>query len=160
MSQHQIAEIWSMIADIEFAMLTTEDGGKLRSRPMYASQSSFDGTLWFFTKASSHKIVEVAKEQQVCVSYADPAKQNYVSLSGTVTVVRDHDAVDTHWTESMRTWFAKGKDDPEVALLRVDISEVEYWDAPNSTMVHAYGYVKALMTGESPHSGKNEKVVL
>jgi hypothetical protein len=26
----------------------------------------------------------------------------------------------------------------------------EYWDSPNSTMLHLYGYVKAAVTGESP----------
>ena len=34
----------------------------------------------------------------------------------------------------------------------------EYWDAPNSVMVHAYGYVKAVLTGTPPSSGENEKL--
>ena len=58
----------------------------------------------------------------------------------------------------MRTWFPKGIDDPEAALLKVAVDGAEYWDAPNSTMVHAYGYLKARLTGESPHPGENEKV--
>jgi hypothetical protein len=30
----------------------------------------------------------------------------------------------------------------------------EYWDSPNSTMLHLYGYVKAAVTGESPKTEK------
>ena len=52
-------KLWSMMKGVKFAMLTTEDGGHLRARPMVAAQKDFDGTLWFFTRASSHKVDEV-----------------------------------------------------------------------------------------------------
>ncbi|MGI4794501.1 MAG: pyridoxamine 5'-phosphate oxidase family protein [Janthinobacterium lividum] len=45
-----------------------------------------------------------------------------------------------------------------MALLKVAIDAAEYWDAPNSTMIHAYGYLKARLTGEAPEPGGNEKV--
>jgi general stress protein 26 len=151
-------KLWSMMKDIQTAMLTTEDGGQLRARPMVASQRGFDGTLWFFTKASSHKVSEVGAEHQVGVSYADSSRQNYISLSGRAAVVVDKASIEAHWTAAMRTWFPAGIDDPDIALLRVTVEAAEYWDAPNSAMVHAYGYVKAVLTGEPPHPGDNRKV--
>jgi len=153
-------KMWEMMKSISFAMLTTEDDDNLRARPMVAAQKEFDGTLWFFTRASSHKVNEVQHDQRVGVTYADPSKQDYVSLSGHARLVRDKAAIDAHWGESMRTWFPKGKDDPDIALLKVDVTMAEYWDAPNSTMVHAYGYLKAVVTGEPPHPGENEKIRL
>ncbi len=153
-------KLWDMMRSIGFAMLTSEDEGQLRARPMVASQKEFDGTLWFFTRASSHKVEEVQTQHRVGVTYAEPSKQNYVSLSGDATLVRDADHIASHWTELMRTWFPKGKDDPDIALLRVDVTQAEYWDAPSSAMVHAYGYVKAVVTGASPHPGENEKLKL
>lgn len=151
-------KMWSMMKDIGFAMMTTEDGDNLRARPMVAAQKEFDGSLWFYTRASSHKVDEVQGDQRVGITYAEPSKQNYVSLSGKARLVRDKAAITEHWQESMRTWFPKGTDDPDIALLRVEITEAEYWDAPNSTMVHAYGYLKAVVTGEPPHPGGNEKL--
>ncbi len=153
-------KLWGMMRSISFAMLTTEDDDNLRARPMVAAQSEFDGTLWFFTRASSHKVDEVQQDQRVGVTYADPSNQDYVSLSGKARLVRDKAAIAAHWGESMRTWFPKGKDDPDIALLKVDVSMAEYWDAPNNTMVHAYGYVKAVVTGQPPHPGENEKIRL
>ena len=158
MDQDQADKLWALIKSTKFAMLTTEDGGELRSRPMAASQSAFDGTLWFFTHASAHKVDEVRAEQRVGVSYADPDQQNYVSMSGRATLVRDQAAIDRHWAEQLRTWFPNGKEDPDVALLRVEVTRAEYWDAPNSTMLHAYGYVKARLTGEPPAGGENQKI--
>ena len=160
MSQDQVDKLWAMIKDTQIAMLTSEDGGHLRARPMAASQTSFDGTLWFFTRASAHKVAEVKQDEHVGVTYAEPAKQNYVSLSGTATLVTDKVAIDEHWSEVLRTWFPKGKEDPDVALLKVTITQAEYWDAPNSKMLHAYGYVKAALTGTPPSPGGNEKVTL
>ena len=151
-------KLWSMMKDIRFAMLTTDDAGHLRARPMAASQTGFDGTLWFFTRASSHKVTEVGADHKVGVTYADAGAQNYVSLSGTAMLVADKPSIEAHWSEAIRTWFPKGKDDPEIALLKVTIQAAEYWDAHNSAMVHAYGYVKAVLTGEPPHPGENKKV--
>ena len=151
-------KLWSMMKGIRFAMLTTEDGPHLRARPMAASQAGFDGTLWFFTRKSSHKVTEVNADERVGVSYSDPSSQNYVSLSGRAMLVTDGASIEAHWDESVRTWFPKGKDDPEIALLKVTVEAAEYWDAPNSTMLHAYGYVKAVLTGEAPNPGENKKV--
>jgi general stress protein 26 len=36
-----------------------------------------------------------------------------------------------------KIWFPKGKDDPEVALLRVTLEKAEYWDSPSSTIGYA-----------------------
>lgn len=151
-------KMWSMMKGIGFAMMTTNDGGNLRARPMVAAQKEFDGSLWFFTRASSHKVDEVQDGHLVGVTYAEPSKQEYVSLSGHGRLVRDKAAIAAHWQESLKTWFPKGKDDPDIAILRVDVTEAEYWDAPNSVMVHAYGYVKAVLTGTPPSSGENEKI--
>jgi general stress protein 26 len=151
-------KLWSMMKGINFAMLTTEDGGRLRARPMVAAQDSFDGTLWFFTRASSHKVEEVGSEQHVGVTYADPSAQNYVSLSGRATLIRDKATIQARWAEPMRTWFPKGMDDSDIALLKVEVEAAEYWDAPSSSMVQAYGYLKARLTGERPDPGENQKV--
>ncbi len=153
-------KVWSLIRETQVAMLTSEDGGSLRSRPMVAAQSEFDGKLWFFTRAGSRKVAEVAHEDHVCVSYADPRKQNYVSLSGTAHLVRDQAMIAEHWREAVRVWFPKGKDDPDIALLRVDVDHGEYWDAPSSAMLHLYGYAKARLTGEPPHPGGHARVNL
>ena len=149
----QVQKLWSMMKGVGFAMLVTEDGDHLRGRPMVANQSEFSGTLWFFTRASSHKVGEVEHDARVCVTYAEPSKQDYVSLSGRAKLVRDQATIKAHWSEGLRTWFPKGQDDPDIAILEVRVDMAEYWDAPSSAMVHAYGYVKAVVTGKPAKPG-------
>ncbi len=160
MQAEDAKKIWSLIEHARFAMLVTEDGGHLRGRPMAASQEGFDGTLWFFTRASSHKVSEVEQDERVCVTYANPGKQDYVSLSGRARLVRDRGEIDRRWSEILKAWFPQGKNDPDVALLEVSVERAEYWDALNSTVVQVYGYVKAALTGRTPEMGENRKVAV
>ena len=82
-----IKKLWGMIKDIRVTMMTTiDDDGTLRSRPMVAQQSEFDGDLWFFTWINSPKVDEVKENRQVNLSYAEPDDQNYVSISGTAQI--------------------------------------------------------------------------
>jgi general stress protein 26 len=155
-----LARLWEKIQSIRFAMLTSQDGGILRSRPMAASQSGFDGTLWFFTHASAHKVAEVEQDRRVNVSYADPDNQTYVSLSGIASLDQSRESIDRHWSQAVARWFPKGKDDPDIALLRVDVEVAEYWDAPASGMVRAWEYTKSAVTGSTPSMGTNVKLAL
>ncbi|URL59845.1 pyridoxamine 5'-phosphate oxidase family protein [Luteibacter flocculans] len=156
--QDEKEKIWSLIKDARVAMLTSERDGRLYSRPMVASQKGFDGSLWFFTRKSSPKVAEVEGHRQVNVAYASASDNSYVSLSGVANLVEDRAAIEAHWNEWIKTWFPDGKDDPDLALLRVDVDTAEYWDAPSSKMVLAFDYLKARITGQTPHVGENRKV--
>ncbi len=153
-----LAKLSGMIKHIQVAMLTSEDGTHLRARPMVAAQKDFQGTLYFYTHASAHKVSEVGAKHRVGVTYADSHHQLYISMSGSAEVTTDKGEIAAHWGEAMRTWFPKGVDDPDIAILQVSVDQAEYWDAPSSTMVHLFGYIKAVTTGASPHPGENEKV--
>lgn len=153
------AKIWSMIKSIKAAMMVTHAGSdRLHGRPMVATSHEFDGALWFFTDKRSHKTEEIGENPRVLLAYSDWDSQTYVAIDGTAELHEDRAKIDELWQESMRAWFPKGKDDPNVALIRVEADGAAYWDAPSSTMVHAYGYMKARLTGERPHPGDTGRV--
>lgn len=153
--------LWHLIKGMRVTMMTTvHDDGTLQSRPMATlTHAGFeDGTLWFFTRAHATKAHELAGHRQVNLAYADPGDQTYVSVSGTALLVNDRERIKALWREPMATWFPKGVDDPEIALIKVTVHSAEYWDAPSSLMVHAYGYAKAKLTGEPPKPGDHGTV--
>lgn len=159
--EQDIKKLWSLIKDVEFGMLTTVDeDGTLRSRPMATQKVEFDGDLWFFTYASSAKVHEVQHEHAVNVSFANPDDQVYVSTSGTAKLVRDRSKMEQLWNPILKTWFPKGLDDPEIALLKVRVEQAEYWDSPSSAVVLLAGFVKSQITGQPPKPGDNEKIDL
>lgn len=150
-----------LIKDIEFAMLATVDeDGSLRSRPMATQQDEFNGTLYYFTYGNSHKVFEVRQNNEVNVSYARPDKQQYVSLSGTASLSRDRAKMEELWNPALKAWFPKGLDEPDIALLRVDVKKAEYWDSAASAVVHAIGLAKSLVTGQAYSGGEDVKLDL
>jgi general stress protein 26 len=153
-------KVWEMIRDVEVAMMVTlDEQGRFRGRPMRAVDTKhFDGTLWFFTDQPSPKTDEASHDPRVLLAYSDPSRQNYVSLFGEAEVLRDPAKQKELWSEPLRAWFPGGPDDPRAGLMKVKVEGAEYWDAPSSTLVHAYGYVKARITGEPPQPGANDKV--
>ncbi len=160
--ENDLEKLRELVKDIDFCMLTTVDEwGDLHSRPM-SSNGDIDakGDIWFFTNASSHKVSEITKLPRVNVSFADPDNQRYVSVSGTAQLVRDRAKIDELWRPEFKIWFPEGKDDPEVALLRVVLEKAEYWDSPSSTIGFALSFVSSLVTGKQPDFGENKKVDL
>lgn len=158
--QESIDKIKELTEGIDFCMLTTMDGGYLRSRPMSTQQFEFDGELWFLTSDNTHKVEEIAKDSRVNVSYSAPDDNTYLSISGRGEVTKDRAKIDELWSPAHKAWFPEGKDDPHICALKVDVEQAEYWDAPNSKLVQLFGFVKAMATGQEADYGENEKINL
>jgi general stress protein 26 len=141
-------------------MLTTIDGGVLRSRPMQTQEAEFDGDLWFFTSTDTHKTDEIEKDNRVNVAYASPNDNTYVSVSGTAALVNDKEKIEELWNPILKAWFPKGLDDPTLILLKVSVEQAGYWDSSSSAVVQVVGFVKALVTGERADGGDHGRVNL
>jgi len=157
-----LEKLREMIKEIDFCMLTTiDEQGDPHSRPM-SSNGDIDpnGDIWFFTGASSQKVGEIENSPKVNVSFADPKNQRYVSVTGSAQLTRDAKKIEELWRPEFKMWFPKGKDDPEIALLRIRLEKAEYWDSPSSTIAYVVNFVSAVVTGKEPEFGENRKVEL
>jgi general stress protein 26 len=128
-----------LIKGARVVLLTTAAGdGRLRTRPMLRGEFQ-DGALWFLTKAPSAKTADITDNQKVNVGYAARKDDRYVSISGTASIVRDAARVRDLWDREHKAWFSGGKNDPELALLRVQVEHVEHWDPKSGRMVPLAG---------------------
>jgi general stress protein 26 len=123
-----------------------------RSRMRMAS------TLWFFTRDDSPKIDELESDPRVLLGYSDPKGQDFVSVAGTARVVRDKAKNKELWTEDLRTWLPEGPEGAGISLIAVEMDRAEYWDASTSNLHFAFGYARALATGQAAQTGENAKV--
>lgn len=156
-SQEHKNKIWNMIKDIKVGMLTTQDGNNLRARPMHIVQDEYDGTLWFYTKLSADKNLEIKDEHHVCLTFCDSNDGVYISLSGNARLTQNKVLIDKFWGPFTAAWFENGKDDPDVALLEIKIYRGEHWESRENKVFQLYEFAKANLTNERPDIGENEK---
>lgn len=148
-----------LVHDIDIAMVTTvSPEGALRSRPMGTREFTTDGEIWFFTADDSVKAGDLAAEQAVNLSYADPRKQRFVSVTGNAEIIHDRERARELWHPFVKAWFPGGLDDPHLALLRVRVETAEYWNTEESRMVQLIELTKSVATGRAPDLGENRKV--
>ena len=119
----------------------------------------WDGSLWFFTKKSSPKVGEVQQNfDQVNVSYSDPTKMSFVSVSGKAEFVDDKAKLKELWSPFLKVFFPQGLDDPDLTLMKVTANYGEYWDSPSNKMVQLFAMAKAAATKNPKALGENKKV--
>ena len=107
-------------------MANTAQQTQLRSRPMAIAEVNDSNTICFSTSMSSAKIEEIRKYPEVLVTMQSVA--SYVSIGGRCVLSQDPAEISRLWNESWRIWFPKGKEDPELVLIRVPVETGEFWD--------------------------------
>lgn len=154
-----LKKIASLIADIRFAMLTTKAAdGTLDSRPMATQKTEFDGVIWFLTADDSRKVDEIKDNQNVSLIYADPGNASYVTVKGTGQVLLDKAKIHELWNPMYQAWFPEGENDPRIRLLRVDVTEAEYWEANDNKLLRGIKYLAAAATKGSVDLGEHGTV--
>lgn len=124
-----LAKIRELVEDIEVAMLNTVGSeGLVRSRPMGTVWDREQSALWLFVDVNSAAHEEIVQHPKVGLSYSDPERDRYVSISGDASFSDDQEQVRRHWRPEFEKWFPGGPDDPSLGLLRVRITQAEYWD--------------------------------
>ncbi len=149
-------QIRELVKDIRIAMMSTNgEGGAIRSRPMATQDVPFDGTLYFLTRDSSAKVENIQQDQHVTLDYADSSHSKYITLRGKASVSKDRAKIKQLWSPLYKAWFPGGENDPEITVLRVDVSEGEYWEASSSKIIMGIRYIAAAVTGGSEPVGES-----
>lgn len=156
-----LQELKSLIKDIRFAMFTTVGAqGELHSRPMTLQKDPDDDQevgrhLWFFMSRTSEAVMELSRSSSVNVAFADTGEDTYVSVSGHARVVEDLALKERLWSKMNEAWFPQGATDPDLALVRVEIEQAEFWDVKESKPVQMFKMAKAAFTDEPPSMGSH-----
>lgn len=154
-----VETIARLVEKASIALVTTvAPDGSLVSRPLAVQQREFDGDLWFFTEDPSPKTDQVRAHDQVNVALQ--AGHGWLSISGRASVSKDPAMIDELWSTGAEAWFEQGREDPAVALLRVEAQTAEYWTSKAPMVVTLAKYAKAAVAGGRPDVGVSKVVEL
>ncbi|BDZ47222.1 pyridoxamine 5'-phosphate oxidase family protein [Naasia aerilata] len=158
-TKDELEQIGTIIKGSRIAVLTTmTEDGRLVSRPLATVDVEFDGDVWFFVSDDSEKVHQIQHDSHVNVSFE--SGKGYLSLSGRAQLVHDRAKIDEYWNAGAQAWFKDGKDDPHIALLKVNAESAEFWAMTDPKPVALLKYAKAAVTGGQPDVGENHSVSL
>ena len=159
--QEGLKKIGELIKDVRICMMTTAaSDGSFDSRPMATQETEFDGTVWFLSHKESGKMHEIADDSHVSLLYADKGGAKYVTAKGRATLSQDKGKIHDLWNPMFKAWFPGGEDDPSIAVIKVTVTEAQYWEASSSSIVRGAQYLAASITGDHSKLGEHGTVKL
>lgn len=107
-------------------LVNEEDG---HTRPMTAQlDEQRPGPIWFFTSTDNALARRLGDgDGRAIATFASKGHDVFATVHGSLRVDTDREVVDRLWNRFVAAWYPDGKDDPKLALLRLDPERGEVW---------------------------------
>ena len=153
-------KFWKSLKSDRTMFLGLAEGKDGHARPMTAQlgddgfkQGQYDGPIWFFTGRSGSLYQDIGSGARAMAHFASKGHDIWATVHGNLSQSTDQATIDRLWNRFVAAWYTGGKDDPEVALIRLDPENAEIW-VNASSMVAG---IKMLM-GIDPKQDAKDKV--
>ncbi|RST66671.1 general stress protein [Bacillus pumilus] len=134
MSQEELKQkVLNLLDEQKVGTLATVEQDKPHTRYMTFFHEGL--TLYTPTSKETHKADEIEKNPNVhiLIGYSGEGfGDTYAEIAGTATLTDDPELIDRLWSEEMEKWF-KGKDDPNLVILKIDATSIRYMNEGNRT---------------------------
>ncbi|SFE65208.1 General stress protein 26 [Sulfitobacter brevis] len=151
MSDKVKKEFWDRLEDTRTGMLSADSA---RAVPMshYVDEDGPANVLWFITAKGTDlaKAATTGAQSQYIICSND--EHLHARIDGRLTASNDKAELDRIWNGVASAWFEGGERDPDVQLLRLDLTQAEVWITGGS-MQFLYEIAKAHLTDEKPDMG-------
>ena len=145
-SDDQQRAFWARLSGESAAMLATHgDDGMPVARPVQPVRIE-PGRLWIFTAVDGDIADDIRRSADVHVIFANHARELYASLNGSARLMLDASEARALWSPLAGAWYPGGPDDPNLALLRIDVHRADYWDMKDGKLVRTIKLAAATMT--------------
>jgi len=111
------------------------------------------GPLWIFTAKDNGLVADLGRSDRALATFTGRKHDLFATLSGTLRIDHDRAVIERLWNPWVAAWFEGGKDDPRLALLRLDPDHARIW--LNATPV---GAAIEWLLGRDPKESYREKV--
>ncbi len=147
------ARFWKSLKSDRTLMLGLDGVEDGHSRPMTAQfEGDAGGPIWFFTANDNAVVKKLGNGHRAIAAFASKDHELFASIKGNLSVDTDRAVVERLWNPFVAAWY-EGKDDPKLALLRLDAEHAEIWLNASSLLAG----VKMLL-GVDPKSDYQDKV--
>ena len=135
------------------------EGGDGHARPMTAQLDEdgfqgdlYQGPIWFFTSRSGELYQQIGSGGRAMAHFASKGHDIWATVHGNLSQSTDRDVIDRLWNRFVAAWYEGGKDDPDIALIRLDPENAEIWIDASSVVAG----VKMLLGMDPKQDYKNK----
>lgn len=133
-------------------LVNADDG---HTRPMTALLDGEErGPLWFFTSRDNALVQQLGQgDPRAIATFTSKGHDLFATVHGTLREDTDRAVVDRLWNRFVAAWYEGGKDDPRLALLRLDPDGGEVWISGSSLVAGV-----KMLVGIDPKKSYRDKV--
>ena len=145
------ARFWKHLGSDRTVMLGATG---IAPRPMTAIAEDDQAPLWFFTASDTElgAALDSKGTVQAIASFASKDHELFAAIGGDLVADNDPAVIERLWNPFIAAWF-KGKDDPQLRLLRMDTAGAHVWLNENSMLAGV-----KLLLGVDPKKSYRDKV--
>jgi general stress protein 26 len=151
------AKFWKALKSDMTMMLGLDGVEDGHARPMTAQLDGERSPIWFFTSKDNAIAQKVAQGNghggRAIATFASKGHDIFATVHGTLRLDDNRLTIDRLWNRYVAAWFEGGKDDPKLALLRLDCDTAEIWVDASSLVAGL-----KLLLGADPKEEYKDKV--
>jgi general stress protein 26 len=125
-------QFWDALKSDMTMMLGVDDANGAHPKPMTAQIEGARGPIWFFTSKDTGLVRGLKNGSSATATFTSKGHDLFAAVQGRLSAETDSATIDRLWNPYVAAWFAGGRDDPKVALLRLDGEEAQIWQDASS----------------------------
>lgn len=133
------SKFWKALNSDMTMFLGLAEGEDGHARPMTAQleeelykDGEYHGPVWFFTSTENSLYQQIQQQelgnkgQRAMAHFVSKGHDVWATVHGDLSTTRDRATIDRLWNRFVAAWY-EGKDDPKIALIRLDAQDAEIW---------------------------------
>ena len=121
------AKFWKALQSDVTMMLGLDGVEDGHARPMTAQVEGDHGPIWFFAAKDNVLVQRLGEGKRAIATFTSKGHDLFAAVHGNLILDNDRAAIDRLWNRYVAAWYEGGKDDPNLALLRLNAERAEIW---------------------------------
>ena len=148
------AKFWKALKSDRTLMLGLAGVDEGLGQPMTAQvEGDGRGPIWIFTAKDTDLVETMGERHRAVAHFAAKDHDLFAAMQGELVADNDPAAIERLWNPFVAAWFAGGKSDPNLQLLRFEPDDAQIWLNENSL----FAGMKMLL-GSDPKKDFQDKV--
>jgi general stress protein 26 len=121
------SKFWKALKSDRTMFLGLAEGDDGHARPMTAqTENDESGPIWFFTSVDNVLYGQIDAGARAMAHFTSKGHDVWATLHGDLSITQDRAIIERLWNPFVAAWY-DGKDDPKIALIRLDAENAEIW---------------------------------